>query len=44
VADYCENGIESSHSIKGGEFPDQLSEYEFLKRTLFQALVISAIR
>jgi hypothetical protein len=32
VADSCEHGNEPSGSIKGGEFYDQLSDYQFFKK------------
>jgi hypothetical protein len=32
VAGFCAHGNESSGSMKGGEFSDQLSEYRFLKK------------
>jgi hypothetical protein len=34
VAGSCEHDNETSGSIKGGEFLDQLSDYQFLKRIL----------
>jgi hypothetical protein len=32
VAGCCEHGNEISDSIKGGEFLDQLSDYQLLKK------------
>jgi hypothetical protein len=32
VAGRCENGNRPSSSIKGGEFQDQLSDYQLLKK------------
>jgi hypothetical protein len=32
VADSSENGNEPSGSIKGWKFPDQLNDYQFLKK------------
>jgi hypothetical protein len=42
VADYCEYGNESSGFIKGGEFLDQLRDYELLRKdsVLWSYLVI----
>jgi hypothetical protein len=31
VAGFCEHGNETSGSVKGGEFVDQLSDCQFLK-------------
>jgi hypothetical protein len=34
MAGSCEHGNESSGSINGGEFPDQLRDYQLLKKDI----------
>jgi hypothetical protein len=43
VADFCEHGIDASDVMKVGAFLDQLSNYQFLRRTLLRALCQLAI-
>jgi hypothetical protein len=39
VVGFCERGSEPSGSIRGGEFHDQLRDYQLRKKTLLHELV-----